>query len=137
MVLGYELLFQVVQEYELLLQVVQEYERAVIFRLGRLLHGGSKGPGENFYRPLEWHSVPACHNWHQHILTSIRCHYVAIRYTQSGGNDDAMWQLGTPRAVVMTMPCGNRYTQSGGNDDAMWQLGTPRAVIMMMPFLRK
>ena len=27
------------------MQVVQEYERAVIFRLGRLLHGGSKGPG--------------------------------------------------------------------------------------------
>lgn len=27
-------------------QVVQEYERAVIFRLGRLLPGGAKGPGE-------------------------------------------------------------------------------------------
>ena len=27
------------------LQVVQEYERAVIFRLGRLLSGGAKGPG--------------------------------------------------------------------------------------------
>ena len=27
-------------------QVVQEYERAVIFRLGRLLSGGSKGPGK-------------------------------------------------------------------------------------------
>ena len=27
-------------------QVVQEYERAVIFRLGRLLAGGSRGPGE-------------------------------------------------------------------------------------------
>ena len=27
-------------------QVVQEYERAVIFRLGRLLNGGAKGPGE-------------------------------------------------------------------------------------------
>ena len=29
-------------------QVVQEYERAVIFRLGRLLHGGSRGPGKIF-----------------------------------------------------------------------------------------
>lgn len=29
-----------------LLQVVQEYERAVIFRLGRLLSGGAKGPGK-------------------------------------------------------------------------------------------
>lgn len=28
------------------LQVVQEYERAVIFRLGRLLRGGAKGPGK-------------------------------------------------------------------------------------------
>ena len=28
-----------------MLQVVQEYERAVIFRLGRLLAGGSRGPG--------------------------------------------------------------------------------------------
>lgn len=27
------------------LKVVQEYERAVIFRVGRLLSGGSKGPG--------------------------------------------------------------------------------------------
>ena len=29
-------------------QVVQEYERAVIFRLGRLPAGGSKGPGREF-----------------------------------------------------------------------------------------
>ena len=28
-------------------QVVQEYERAVIFRLGRLLSGGAKGPGND------------------------------------------------------------------------------------------
>lgn len=28
-----------------ILQVVQEYERAVIFRLGRLMQGGAKGPG--------------------------------------------------------------------------------------------
>ena len=26
---------------------MQEYERAVIFRLGRLLAGGAKGPGKN------------------------------------------------------------------------------------------
>lgn len=26
-------------------QVVQEYERVVIFRLGRLMPGGAKGPG--------------------------------------------------------------------------------------------
>ena len=36
-------------------QVVQEYERAVIFRLGRLMQGGAKGPGKVpslFYYPL-------------------------------------------------------------------------------------
>ena len=27
------------------MQIVQEYERAVMFRLGRLLPGGAKGPG--------------------------------------------------------------------------------------------
>ena len=27
-------------------KIVQEYERAVIFRLGRILGGGSKGPGK-------------------------------------------------------------------------------------------
>jgi erythrocyte band 7 integral membrane protein len=30
---------------------VQEYERAVIFRLGRLLGGGAKGPGIFFVLP--------------------------------------------------------------------------------------
>ncbi|RWS24124.1 band 7 protein-like protein [Leptotrombidium deliense] len=33
------------------IKVVQEYERAVIFRLGRLLHGGAKGPGIFFILP--------------------------------------------------------------------------------------
>lgn len=33
------------------IKVVQEYERAVIFRLGRLLQGGSKGPGIFFILP--------------------------------------------------------------------------------------
>jgi len=35
----------------ILLKVVQEYERAVIFRLGRLLPGGAKGPGIFFVLP--------------------------------------------------------------------------------------
>ena len=34
---------------KIILQVVQEYERAVIFRLGRLLNGGAKGPGEPIF----------------------------------------------------------------------------------------
>lgn len=33
-------------------KVVQEYERAVIFRLGRLVQGGAKGPGEYCIRHL-------------------------------------------------------------------------------------
>merc|ERR1712123_400908 len=32
-------------------KVVQEYERAVIFRLGRLLSGGARGPGAFFIIP--------------------------------------------------------------------------------------
>ena len=32
-------------------QVVKEYERAVIFRLGRLLSGGARGPGIFFVLP--------------------------------------------------------------------------------------
>lgn len=34
-----------------LCQVVQEYERAVIFRLGRLVSGGARGPGLFFVLP--------------------------------------------------------------------------------------
>ena len=37
--------------YRLFLQVVQEYERSVIFRLGRLLSGGARGPGVFFIIP--------------------------------------------------------------------------------------
>ena len=32
-------------------QIVQEYERAVIYRLGRLVSGGAKGPGMFFILP--------------------------------------------------------------------------------------
>ena len=32
-------------------KVVQEYERAVIFRLGRMLHGKARGPGVFFIIP--------------------------------------------------------------------------------------
>jgi erythrocyte band 7 integral membrane protein len=32
-------------------KVVQEYQRAVIFRLGRILSGGAKGPGLFFILP--------------------------------------------------------------------------------------
>lgn len=39
-------------------QVVQEYERAVIFRLGRLLSGGSKGPGGWTFLSYQYHQTP-------------------------------------------------------------------------------
>merc|ERR1719327_2399426 len=35
----------------IVVKVVQEYERAVIFRLGRLLSGGARGPGVFFIIP--------------------------------------------------------------------------------------
>ena len=35
----------------LVVKVVQEFERAVIFRLGRLLTGGARGPGVFFIIP--------------------------------------------------------------------------------------
>ena len=45
------------------MQVVQEYERAVIFRLGRLLAGGSKGPGNtNFELTLRIYHLKFAHN---------------------------------------------------------------------------
>lgn len=33
------------------IKIVQEYERAVIFRLGRILKGGARGPGLFFIIP--------------------------------------------------------------------------------------
>lgn len=33
-------------------QIVKEYERAIIFRLGRIVRGGAKGPGENLFHKL-------------------------------------------------------------------------------------
>lgn len=38
------------------LKVVQEYERAVIFRLGRLMQGGAKGPGIFLCVPIHLHT---------------------------------------------------------------------------------
>ena len=35
----------------LVVKVVQEFERAVIFRLGRLVRGGARGPGVFFIVP--------------------------------------------------------------------------------------
>ena len=44
----------------LFIQVVQEYERAVIFRLGRIVPGGAKGPGESAssrYYDSQWQNT--------------------------------------------------------------------------------
>ena len=43
--------FPLISEEKSLFQVVQEYERAVIFRLGRLIGGGARGPGIFFVLP--------------------------------------------------------------------------------------
>lgn len=42
-------LFTRILGFSLYLQIVQEYERAVIFRLGRVVSGGAKGPGMSVY----------------------------------------------------------------------------------------
>ena len=46
-----------------MLKVVQEYERAVIFRLGRLLSGGSRGPGKMSLEYLEWYQYIQISFW--------------------------------------------------------------------------
>ena len=35
--------------FQLIFQVVQEYERAILFRLGRVVPGGPKGPGHESF----------------------------------------------------------------------------------------
>lgn len=42
---NFKVLFMLMNKSHNLFQIVQEYERAVIFRLGRILPGGAKGPG--------------------------------------------------------------------------------------------
>lgn len=37
---------QAIYVFFLCTQIVKEYERAIIFRLGRILRGGAKGPGQ-------------------------------------------------------------------------------------------
>ena len=49
-------------------KVVQEYERAVIFRLGRLLHGGSKGPGQSYCN--------VAFNYPRHLKIEILLHQI-------------------------------------------------------------
>uniref|UniRef100_A0A1I7T791 PHB domain-containing protein n=1 Tax=Caenorhabditis tropicalis TaxID=1561998 RepID=A0A1I7T791_9PELO len=70
------------------MKVVQEYERAVIFRLGRLIGGGAKGPGIFFVLPcIESYtkvdlrtvsfSVPPTRNSHKRFSDYIRrCGYL-------------------------------------------------------------
>jgi erythrocyte band 7 integral membrane protein len=40
----------------LCIKIVQEYERAVIFRLGRLLPGGARGPGLFLVNPCKFYT---------------------------------------------------------------------------------
>ena len=67
-------------------QSYQEYERAVIFRLGRLLSGGARGPGVFFIIPCvdiyekidmrtKTYEIPPqevnTHTTHEHYLANI------------------------------------------------------------------
>lgn len=56
-------------------QVVQEYERAVIFRLGRLMAGGAKGPGKwmNVLESMDKYSVDVSVNW---VLSPIGIFFI-------------------------------------------------------------
>lgn len=44
-----DIMLQLISYFIYNFKVVQEYERAVIFRLGRLMQGGAKGPGKQFH----------------------------------------------------------------------------------------
>ena len=46
-----KLQFISIMNHNLYIRHIQEYERAVIFRLGRLLSGGARGPGVFFIIP--------------------------------------------------------------------------------------
>jgi len=61
------------------MQIVQEYERAVIFRLGRLLEGGTKGPGQFSSVQSSLQSYRAVSRWLQLRFTSIWRYYTPIR----------------------------------------------------------
>ena len=49
--------------------ISQEYERAVIFRLGRLLSGGARGPGVtiSILHHCHYHYHHICHHRHFHL----------------------------------------------------------------------
>jgi hypothetical protein len=51
----------------LCIKVVQEYERAVIFRLGRLVAGGAKGPGKDSEFTYAWRVLENT------VLLSAKC----------------------------------------------------------------
>ena len=65
-------------------KVVQEYERAVIFRLGRLLAGGARGPGVFFVIPCVdiYEKVDLRTNTYeippQEVL-SVSCRYLLLK----------------------------------------------------------
>ena len=63
-------------------QVVQEYERAVIFRLGRLLSGGAKGPGRLCFfvsvLALELEQLQRCGCQSKCVCVFARVMYVCV-----------------------------------------------------------
>ena len=63
------------------LNYFQEYERAVIFRLGRLLIGGAKGPGVFFILPCvdTYEKVTHCDILTKLMLMSRHCVIVTAK----------------------------------------------------------
>ena len=91
----------------LALQVVQEYERAVIFRLGRLLADGSRGPGTQRAVAAPRVNSPSA------SLISLSPFAKMYYQNSSGASNDFL----PPRPARMpTRPCSIIVKISGEND---------------------
>ena len=98
--------------------MVQEYERAVIFRLGRLLSGGSRGPGK-CYQPL-FRSTQV------HILKTgclLLLPLILLKEILGGGKKNFFWQKKRVEShhnsiaifelsgIIFVLPCVENYTK--------------------------
>jgi regulator of protease activity HflC (stomatin/prohibitin superfamily) len=69
-------------------KVAKEYERAVVFRLGRLIFGGTKGPGLFFLMPC----IDSYRMVHIDLLNNTE-------ETISGGSSSALVRCATARDI--------------------------------------
>ena len=97
-------------------QVVQEYERAVIFRLGRLLSGGSRGPGKYYqplYRSTQVHILKTgCLLLPLILLKEIlggkKKTFFEKKRVESHHNSIAIFELS---GIIFVLPCVENYTK--------------------------